>query len=54
MKKEYKNILVAVDGSEQAYNAVSEAVEITKRNKAKLQVLIPTQKTNSMTANKFD
>ena len=39
MRKEYKNILVAVDGSEHAYNAVSEAVEITKRNKAKLQVL---------------
>lgn len=31
MKKEYKNILVAVDGSEQAYNAVSEAVGKSQR-----------------------
>ena len=52
MRKEYKNILVAVDGSEHAYNAVSEAVEITKRNKAKLQVL--TVKETSRYYNAFD
>ncbi|MDN5462656.1 MAG: universal stress protein, partial [Lactococcus sp.] len=39
MKDQYKNILVAVDGSEQAYNAVREAIEITKRNDGKLWVL---------------
>ncbi|AYG00116.1 universal stress protein [Lactococcus allomyrinae] len=39
MKKQYKNILVAVDGSEQSYNAVGEATEIAKRNEAKLVIL---------------
>ncbi|MCJ1977586.1 universal stress protein [Lactococcus paracarnosus] len=39
MKDQYKNILVAVDGSEQAYNAVREAIAITKRNDGKLWVL---------------
>lgn len=39
MKKEYKNIMVAVDGSEQSYNAVQEAVEVTKRNGGKLQIV---------------
>ncbi|MCL2112793.1 MAG: universal stress protein [Streptococcaceae bacterium] len=39
MKKQYKNILVAVDGSEQAYNAVSEAAEVAKRNDGKLHIL---------------
>ncbi len=39
MKKEYKNIMVAVDGSEQSYHAVQEAVEVTKRNGGKLQIV---------------
>lgn len=39
MKRQYKNILVAVDGSEQSYNAVSEATEIAKRNEARLVIL---------------
>ena len=39
MHKQYKNILVAVDGSEQSYNAVYEAIETAKRNEAKLTAL---------------
>ena len=39
MHKQYKNILVAVDGSEQSYNAVYEAIEAAKRNGAKLTAL---------------
>ena len=39
MHKQYKNILVAVDGSEQSYNAVYEAIETAKRNGAKLTAL---------------
>ncbi|MCL2112794.1 MAG: universal stress protein [Streptococcaceae bacterium] len=39
MVKQYKNILVAVDGSEQSYDAVREAINISKRNKARLKVL---------------
>lgn len=33
---EYKNILVAVDGSEQSKKAFDEAINIAKRNKGKL------------------
>lgn len=39
MREQYKNVLVAVDGSEQAYYAVQEAIEIVKRNDGKLWVL---------------
>lgn len=39
MRKVYKNILVAVDGSEQAENALKEAVETTKRNNGHLVIL---------------
>ncbi|MGG5316448.1 universal stress protein [Enterococcus sp. AZ072] len=39
MKEEYKNILVAVDGSEQAKKAFGEAIEVAKRNNSKLTVL---------------
>ena len=39
MDKKYKNILVAVDGSEQSFNALREAIEVTKRNSGKLHVL---------------
>lgn len=36
MGNEYKNILVAVDGSDQAFEALKEAIEVVKRNNAKL------------------
>jgi nucleotide-binding universal stress UspA family protein len=36
MVDEYKNILVAVDGSEQSKKAFDEAINIAKRNKGKL------------------
>lgn len=36
---QYKNIIVAVDGSEQSYNAVTEAVGVAKRNDTKLTIL---------------
>lgn len=39
MVKQYENILVAVDGSEQSYDAVREAINISKRNRARLKVL---------------
>ena len=39
MREQYKNVLVAVDGSDQAYHAVQEAIEIVKRNDGKLWVL---------------
>ena len=35
----YKNILVPVDGSEQSYKAVDEAIRIARLNHAKLHVL---------------
>lgn len=38
MKDAYKNILVAVDGSEQSEKAFKEAVRIAKNNKAKLYI----------------
>lgn len=39
MGESYKNILVAVDGSEQAENAFQEALKIAKRNGATLHIL---------------
>ena len=39
MKKQYKTILVAVDGSDQSYNALHEAVKLAKRNDGKLHIL---------------
>lgn len=39
MKETYKKILVAVDGSEQSYSAVREAIAIAERNKTSLFVL---------------
>ncbi|MGP6140124.1 MULTISPECIES: universal stress protein [unclassified Jeotgalibaca] len=39
MRSEYKNILVPVDGSEQAEHSFKTAVEIAKRNNAKLHIL---------------
>lgn len=39
MRDEYKRILVAVDDSDQAKQAVHEAVAITKRNKSSLFIL---------------
>jgi nucleotide-binding universal stress UspA family protein len=36
MVDDYKNILVAVDGSEQSKKAFDEAINIAKRNKGKL------------------
>ncbi|GGD01457.1 universal stress protein [Enterococcus wangshanyuanii] len=39
MSESYKNILVAVDGSEQAEKAFEEATKIAKRNNAALHVL---------------
>ena len=39
MRENYKNILVAVDGSHQANQAIQEAIEISKRNQASLFVV---------------
>ncbi|HBC90377.1 MAG TPA: universal stress protein [Lactococcus sp.] len=39
MKENYKNVLVAVDGSEQSNQAIQEAVEISKKNQASLLVV---------------
>ncbi|MBV7390117.1 MULTISPECIES: universal stress protein [Enterococcus] len=39
MKTSYRNILVALDGSEQADNALLEAVETAKRNDTKLYLV---------------
>src|SRR5699024_9773519 len=39
MRSDYKNILVPVDGSEQAEQSFKTAVEIAKRNNAKLHIL---------------
>ena len=36
---EYKNLLVGVDGSEQSKMAVQKAIDIAKRNNAKLHLL---------------
>ena len=37
---EYKNLLVGVDGSEQSKMAVQKAIDIAKRNNAKLHLLL--------------
>lgn len=42
MKNKYTNILVPVDGSDQAIHALKEAVEVAKRNKAKLWIMTAT------------
>ena len=39
MPDKYKKILVAVDGSEQAYKALKEAIEIGKKEKVKLFIV---------------
>ncbi|MFQ7236263.1 MAG: universal stress protein, partial [Enterococcus hulanensis] len=39
MINKYKNILVAVDGSEHSEHAFEEAVEAAKRHDAKLNVI---------------
>lgn len=39
MRSNYKHILVPVDGSEQAEHSFKTAVEIAKRNNAKLHIL---------------
>lgn len=39
MEESYKNILVAVDGSDQADKAFQEAIKIAKRNGAALHIL---------------
>lgn len=39
MGTQYRNILVAVDGSKEADWAFTKAVEIAKRNKAELSVV---------------
>lgn len=39
MEETYKNILVAVDGSEQSEKALQEAIKIAKRNGATLNIL---------------
>ncbi|MFK5276936.1 universal stress protein [Lactococcus lactis] len=44
MVEEYKNILVAVDGSEQAYDALREAVDTAKLNHSHLKILYVTDK----------
>ena len=49
MADTYKNILVAIDGSEKAEKAFSEAVTIAKRNQAKLHILY----VNEVTGNYF-
>ncbi|MGG5358779.1 MULTISPECIES: universal stress protein [unclassified Enterococcus] len=45
----YNNILIAIDGSEQAEKAFAEAIEIAKRNHAKLHILY----VNEITGNFF-
>lgn len=39
MVEQYKNILVAVDGSEQSYDALREAVETAQANDSQLKIL---------------
>ncbi len=39
MMSKYKNILVAIDGSEHSEHAFDEAVEAAKRHDAKLNVI---------------
>lgn len=39
MEETYKNILVAVDGSDQSEKAFQEAIKIAKRNSATLHIL---------------
>lgn len=39
MKKQYKRILVALDGSDRSLDALRESIETTKRNEGKLYIL---------------
>ncbi|WP_282674460.1 universal stress protein [Lactococcus cremoris] len=39
MVEQYKNILVAVDGSEQSYDALREAIETAQANDSQLKIL---------------
>ncbi|AEU39735.1 Universal stress protein family [Lactococcus cremoris subsp. cremoris A76] len=39
MIEQYKNILVAVDGSEQSYDALREAIETAQANDSQLKIL---------------
>ncbi|MGO2645295.1 MAG: universal stress protein [Lactococcus cremoris] len=39
MVEHYKNILVAVDGSEQSYDALREAIETAQANDSQLKIL---------------
>lgn len=39
MVEQYKNILVAVDGSEQSYDALREAIETAQANDSQLEIL---------------
>lgn len=45
MEDAYKNILVAVDGSDQAEKAYKEAIKIAKRNDATLHILYVIEET---------
>ena len=44
MSKNYKKILVAIDGSEQAEEALKEAIVLAKRDNSQLFVLHATDK----------
>lgn len=44
MSKNYKKILIAIDGSEQAEAALKEAITLCKRDNAQLFVLHATDK----------
>ncbi|AZP03425.1 universal stress protein [Jeotgalibaca ciconiae] len=46
MSKDYKNILIPVDGSQQSINAFKKAVQIAKRNEAVLHLVTIVDKTN--------
>ena len=39
MVEQYKNILVAVDGSEQSYDALREAIETAQANDSQLKIM---------------
>ena len=39
MVEQYKNILVAIDGSEQSYDALREAIETAQANDSQLKIL---------------
>lgn len=51
MGESYKNILVAVDGSDQSEKAFQEAVKIAKRNNAALHICMLLKKWAIILAN---